>query len=75
MTTTFHISPDELNDEFLQMLKMSFGKKQLLIAVEEDIDDTFQLLSTKQNRSKLKQSLKELEAKDVVTVTLEDLRK
>ena len=75
MTTTFHISPDELNDEFLQKLKSTFGKKHLLITVEEDEDDTFYLLSTKENRDKFKQSLKELNDGEVVVVSLEDLRK
>ena len=51
MTTTFHISSDELNDEFVQKLKNAFGEKQLVITVEEDEDDTFFLLSTKSNRS------------------------
>ncbi len=74
MTTTYHISTDELNDEFLQRLKNTFGEKQLLITIEED-DDTFYLLSTKVNRDKFKQSLKELYNGEVVSVTLEDLRK
>jgi hypothetical protein len=75
MTTTYHISTDELNDDFLQNLKKTFGKKQLLITVEEDDDDTFFLLSTKQNREKFKQSLKELNSGDVVAVSIDDLRK
>lgn len=75
MTTTYHISTDELNEEFLQRLKNTFGKKQLLITIEEDEDDTFYLLSTKENRDKFKQSLKELSSGDVVAVSLEDLRK
>lgn len=75
MTTTFHISANELNDEFLQKLKKTFGNKQILITVEEDEDDTFYLLSTKENREKFKQSLKELDDGEVVVVSLEDLRK
>jgi hypothetical protein len=75
MVTTYHISADELNNEFLQHLKQTFGKKQLLITVEEDNDDTFFLLSSKENRNKLKQSLKELEAGDLVSVRLDELRK
>lgn len=75
MTTTYHISADELNEGFLQKLKSTFGKKQLLITIEEDEDDTFFLLSTKENREKFKQSLKELANGDVIAVSLEDLRK
>ena len=75
MTTTYHISTDELNEEFLQNLKQSFGKKQLLITVEEDTDDTFFLLSTDDNRNKFKRSLKELNAGEVVSVSFDDLRK
>ena len=75
MTTTYHISTDELNDDFLQKLKHTFGNKQLLITIEEDEEDTFFLLSTKVNRDKFKQSLKELRNGDVVAVSREDLRK
>ena len=75
MTTTYHISSDELNEDFLQKLKQTFGKKQLLITVEEEDDDTFFLLSTKANRKKFKKSLKELDEGALVNVSLEDLRK
>lgn len=61
MIATFHISADELNDDFLEKLKKTFGKKQLLITIEEDEEDTFYLLSSRANREKFKQSLKELE--------------
>ncbi len=40
------MSAEELDDEFLQRLKNTFGKKQLLITIEEDEDDTFYLLSS-----------------------------
>lgn len=75
MTATYHISSQELNDEFLTRLKKTFGEKQLLITVEEDDDDTFYLLSTKENRNKFKQSLKELGREDLIAVSLEELRK
>ncbi|GEO10164.1 hypothetical protein SAE01_26600 [Segetibacter aerophilus] len=75
MTTTYHISTDELNEDFLQKLKHAFGKKQLLITVEEDDDDTFFLLSTKDNRDKFKQSLSELKGGDLVSITPDELRK
>ncbi len=75
MITTFHLSSEELNDEFLKKIRQSFGKKQLLITVEEDTDDTFFLLSTKENRQKLNQSIRELERGEVVSFTAEDLRK
>jgi len=75
MTTTYHLSSEELNDDFLQKLKQTFGKKKLFITIEEDEDDTFFLLSTKENRDKFKQSLKELNKGEVVEVSMEDLRK
>jgi hypothetical protein len=75
MTATYHISPDELNEDFLQKLKQTFGEKKLLITIEEDDDDTFFLLCSQQNRNKFKQSLKELNEGDLVTVSIEDLRK
>jgi len=75
MTTTFHIAADELNEEFLDKVRLAFGKKQLLITVEEDDDETFYLLSTKSNRMKFKQSLNELERGDFVAVSNDELRK
>ena len=75
MTTTYHMSTEELNEEFLQNLKNTFGKKKLLITVEEDEDDTFFLLSSTDNRNKFKQSLKELKGGDLVSVTVDELRK
>lgn len=75
MTATFHVTSEELNDDFLQRLKNTFGNKQLLITVEEDTDDTFFLLSSKQNRSKFKQSIQELNNGDVITITPDELRK
>ncbi|HEX8460605.1 MAG TPA: hypothetical protein VF623_04225 [Segetibacter sp.] len=75
MTATYHISSNELNEDFLQKLKQTFGEKKLLITIEEDDDDTFFLLSSKENRDKFKQSLKELHIGDIVAVSMEDLRK
>jgi hypothetical protein len=75
MTTTYHISTEELNDDFLQKLRHTFGKKNLLITIEEDDDDTFYLLGTKENRHKFKQSIRELANGEVVSISLEDLRK
>ena len=75
MTTTFHISAEELNDEFLRKIKHALGRKQLLITVAEDDDDTFFLLSTEENKYKFKQSLMELKDRDLVSVTLGQLRK
>lgn len=60
MTTTYHISSEELNNDFLQKLKSTFHEKQLLITIEEDEDETFFLLSTHSNREKFKKSLMEL---------------
>ena len=74
MITTYHLSSEELNEEFLERVKQTFGKKQLLITVEED-DDTFYLLSNKDNRERLKQSIDQLDNGELVSVNLEDLRK
>jgi hypothetical protein len=75
MTTTFHIAADELNEDFIEKVKLAFGKKQLLITIEEDDDETFYLLSTRSNREKFKKSLNELERGDVVRVSTDELRK
>ena len=75
MTTTFHIEPYELDIDFLQKIKSVFGEKKLIITVQEDEDPTAQLLSTESNRAKFKKSIEEMNNGNIVTVTLDELRK
>ena len=75
MTTTFHVEPSELDIDFLQKIKSVFGEKKLIITVEEDNDATTQLLSTESNRMKFRKSIDEMNNGNLVSVTLDELRK
>jgi hypothetical protein len=75
MTTTFHLEPSELDNDFLTKIKSVFGEKKLIITVEEDDDATAALLSTETNRTKFKQSIHELNTGNLIAVSLDDLRK
>jgi hypothetical protein len=54
MYTIFHLKADELDEKFLKKLKNVFGKKNIAITVEEDIDETEYLLASPANRRMLK---------------------
>ncbi len=75
MTTTFHLEPSELDNDFLTKIKSVFGEKKLIITVEEDDDATAALLSTEANRNNFKQSIHELNTGNLIAVSLDDLRK
>lgn len=57
MYTSFHLSTNELNEEFLKKLKTMFKSKRISITVEEEMDETEYLLSTPANRKHLQESL------------------
>ncbi|MEO7313134.1 MAG: hypothetical protein ABIX01_22305 [Chitinophagaceae bacterium] len=75
MTTTFHVDSSELDSAFLDKIKLVFGKKKLLITVEEDNDATEALLSSDSNKLKFRQSIDELNTGNLVAVSLDELRK
>jgi antitoxin YefM len=52
MQTTYLINADELDDRFLNALKMLFAGKQIEILVTE-MDETAYLLRSKANRERL----------------------
>jgi tRNA A37 methylthiotransferase MiaB len=74
MYTTFHIKAVELDENFLKKLKRMFGKKNISIIVEEELDETEYLLSTEANRKMLDKSLKEAKAGKLTKVNIDKLK-
>jgi hypothetical protein len=75
MTTTFQLSANELNNDFLKRIKTLFKDKRIAITIEEDIDETEYLLSTAANRKHLEEAIANVEAGNVVRVDLNTLVK
>ncbi len=61
MYTEFHISANELDDEFIKAIRKMFKSKRISIIVEEDKDETNYLLKNESNRKMLLNSKKQAE--------------
>ncbi|MBD0284217.1 MAG: hypothetical protein ICV53_10475 [Flavisolibacter sp.] len=76
MLTSFRVNTADLKEDFIEKIKKLFGeKKNIVITVEEDDDTTWQLLSSVANRNKFEESISQLKAGNLISVTLEDLRR
>jgi len=79
MKTIFHVHPDELNLDFLAILKSITHGSALKIEVESldlnDMDDTTYLLSSPVNKAFLIQAKEELAEGKVVEMSWEDHEK
>ena len=74
MYTTFHLKASEIDEELIKNIKSMFGKKNISITIEEDLDETAYLLSSTENRKKLKKSLEEAKAGELIEVNLNKLK-
>jgi hypothetical protein len=71
MYTTFHLqSAKEINKEILDFIKSAFKNKPIVITVEEEVDDTTYLLSSKSNKSMLMKSIAQDKKKKHKTVSV-----
>ena len=59
MYSTFHLNASELDEKLIKQIISIFGKKNISITIEEDIDETDYLLSSPENQKVLKKSLQE----------------
>ncbi|MBD0279988.1 MAG: hypothetical protein ICV81_18775 [Flavisolibacter sp.] len=76
MLTSFRVNTADLKEDFIEKIKKLFGeKKNIVITVEEDDDTTWLLLSSVANRNKFEESISQLKAGNLISVTLEDLRR
>ena len=74
MYTTFHLKASEIDEELIKNIKSIFGKKNISITIEEDLDETAYLLSSSENRKKLKQSLEEAKTGNLIEVSIDKLK-
>lgn len=74
METTFHVSANELDANFLEALKKLFGGQNLVINVVPEADTTDYLLSDAARWEVLFKSMQEAESGNVVAVNLADYR-
>ena len=70
MYTTFHLKASELDERLLKNIKSIFGKKNISITVEEDVDETEYLLSSPENTKMLKKSLQEAKSGKLTEINL-----
>ncbi|MCL4481781.1 MAG: hypothetical protein M1445_04015, partial [Bacteroidetes bacterium] len=59
MTTTYHLSANDLSVDFLKSLKSMYKGKTISITVEPEMDETEYLLSSEANRKMLLESIKQ----------------
>jgi hypothetical protein len=74
MDITYRLKPNELNDDFLKLLKETFGGKAITVTIEETRDETEYLLSTEANRRHLFKAVKDAEKGSYVhAMTIEEM--
>jgi len=73
MRTTFELSIEELDIDFLNQLKMLFEKKKVrLTVIADEVNETDYLLSSEANKTQLQASLHEIEIGKVVSFGAEE---
>ncbi|MCL6100916.1 MAG: hypothetical protein M1292_00265 [Bacteroidetes bacterium] len=70
MTTTYHLSANDLSVDFLKSLKSMYKGKTISITVEPEMDETEYLLSSEANRKMLLESIKQAENGELVKVDI-----
>jgi antitoxin YefM len=74
MDVVYRLKPNEINDDFLRVLKNTFLGKEIAVTVEEIPDETEYLLSTEANRKQLLQAVEDIKnGKCVHTMTIEEM--
>jgi hypothetical protein len=74
MDITYRLRPDELNDNFFNLLKETFTGKEIAVTVEEIRDETEYLLSTKANRGHLLKAVEDAKSgRYVHAMTIEEM--
>ena len=73
MTTVYRLKASELNPDFLEEIKATFGDKEIEIIVSE-FDETTYLLSSERNKTHLLSAVHNIkEGQNLVEVDLQDL--
>ena len=74
MTTTYHLSANDLTADFLKSLRTLYKGKTISITVEAEMDETEYLLASEANRKVLLRRIKDVqEGENLIPVNLKDL--
>ncbi len=73
MVTTYRLHVNELSMELINSIKAAFKDKTVEIIVTDSVDETEYLLATEANRKSLEKSMKEAEAGELTTMTVQEL--
>ncbi|MEJ7679279.1 MAG: hypothetical protein WKG06_15770 [Segetibacter sp.] len=73
MTNIYRLDVNELSEDLLNSIKAAFKDKGVEITVTEALDEFDYLLSSENNKSYLKQSMKSLEDGKGITFTVQEL--
>ena len=73
MSTIYRLKANEIDRNFLEEIKATFGDKEISIVVSE-FDETEYLLQSETNRNRLLRAIKNVgERKNLVEINLQDL--
>lgn len=75
MTTTYHLSANELSVDFIKSLKSLYKGKKIAITVEAEMDETEYLLASEANKKALLESIKQVEKGQLIKVDIGKVRK
>lgn len=75
MTTTYHLSANDLSGDFLKSIKSLYKGKAISITVESEMDETEYLLASEPNRKMLLESIKQAERGELIKVDIGKARK
>lgn len=73
MTSIYRLNVNELSQDLLEAIKASFKDKVIEITVTEALDETEYLMSSKNNKDQLLQSMEALEQGKGITFTVQEL--
>ena len=74
MQSTYRIHADELNDDFVQAVKVAYKDREIEIIVSDDIDETDYLLGSPANREHLLRAIENINThSNLVQMSSDDL--
>ncbi|TAF77057.1 MAG: hypothetical protein EAZ53_03135 [Bacteroidetes bacterium] len=68
---TYSLSKSELDANFLEIIKNTFKTDRVSIYVEEEMDETAQILSNPERKKRLDMSIKQLRNREVIDFDLQ----
>ena len=74
MQTTYRVHADELTDDFLQALKVTYKDREIEIIVSDNVDETDYLMSSQANRDHLLRAVDNISnRKNLVEISSDEL--